>query len=293
MNKFILDSYVEISNLTYYIFEIHHMFAVKSLTNGQLFSKDFMILVTLNQNPSSSPTDVAKAVQYESSALSNRLRFLEDSGYIIRKHSDDEKRGVSIFITQKGKTVAEKYDEYHNKFLMSLKKSLSIKELILLRSISLKLKSLLIANELSYSYKQNESINSQLLSQFQNYLFSFENDFIEESAIDLKQNDLFILTEFYVYFQKGRRNLTDFSIYLHIPYQTLVSKIKKFIEQKYIIKTNRTLKLTNEIQHTVEKFMLLRTTLYYKTMHTFNTNEQKIIKKLFLMLKEHAQTYIK
>lgn len=291
MSDFVLDSYKEISNLSYFIFEVHHMNAVKSLTNGQLFSKDFLILVMLNQSSTITPSKVAKDMHYELSALSNRLRFLEEEGYIERKHSDDEKRTVNIYITKKGKLISSKYDEYIKKYITLVKKSTSIKDLVLLQGIASKLRIML--KEQRYNPNENESrgLSNLLFMHLQNYLASYEYDFISSYAQDMKQNDLFILTEFYVYFQNGNNILTEFASHIHIPYQTLNSKIKKYIEHGYITKNDKVLKLTKDIEHIVEKFMLLRISLYYKTMHLFNINEQKIINKLFLKLKVHSQSY--
>ncbi|HEX3146523.1 MAG TPA: MarR family transcriptional regulator [Gemmataceae bacterium] len=83
---------------------VNEALARHGITLGQ-----FDILATLRRQPDGklTPTQLMQSVMLSSGGMTNRLDRLQDAGWIRRKDDPDDRRGVMIELTAKGRTLID------------------------------------------------------------------------------------------------------------------------------------------------------------------------------------------
>ncbi len=73
--------------------------------------------------------DIAAKLNITQSTLSVALKTLENKNYIVRQKDMGDKRQVNIYLTEKGKAVNERHQDFHHKMVNEIISCLSAKEL--------------------------------------------------------------------------------------------------------------------------------------------------------------------
>ena len=109
------------------ITQCHKSFA---LTSGE-----FDVLATLRRAANKSfltPSELTEALLLTSGAMTNRLDKLVDKGFVSRCHSEEDRRSVTVALTDSGRTLIDEVIEVHVSVLDELIKSLSAEDKALL-----------------------------------------------------------------------------------------------------------------------------------------------------------------
>lgn len=84
---------------------VHEALAAHGISLGQ-----FDILATLRrQGPGGelTPTQLMKSIMLSSGGMTNRLDRLEKAGFIVRKDDPEDRRGVVVRLTEKGRQLTD------------------------------------------------------------------------------------------------------------------------------------------------------------------------------------------
>ena len=101
-----------------------------SLTLGE-----FDVLATLRRAANKScltPSELTDALLLTSGAMTNRLDKLAEKGFVSRCHSEEDRRSVTVALTESGRTLIDEAIEVHVSVLNDLMKSLSTEDKTLL-----------------------------------------------------------------------------------------------------------------------------------------------------------------
>ncbi len=80
----------------------------------------------------STVTNIARSLALSPAALSLSVSKLVKKGYLTRKGSEEDRRIVYVFLTEKGRRMSEYHDVFHRKMLAGIANSLDEKELAML-----------------------------------------------------------------------------------------------------------------------------------------------------------------
>jgi DNA-binding MarR family transcriptional regulator len=284
MFKLLIDTYIKISEESYYTFEFYHMNQASKHIDPSVSIRDVQMLFTIQfAKVSITPSMLAKHFSLANNVVSNRLLYFEGLDYITRTRFEGDQRSIVLSITDKGKDVVASYTNYINSFLKHLKKSLSPFEYLTMVSVLKKLGDVIKSHSKD---SDNDHISSDFFMSLHNYFISFDLKLIEELNYSLKINDLVILTEYYLQTLNNTYNIVTLSSKTFIPYQTLISKINKFHEMQLLDHDNSShLVLTSYALKIVESFMTNRVIVFLQTMSSFNDKESALIIKSFKTLK--------
>lgn len=97
-----------------------------SLTSGE-----FDVLATLRRAANQScltPSELTEALLLTSGAMTNRLDKLVDKGLVSRCHSKEDRRSVTVSLTESGRALIDQAIEVHVSVLNDLTQSLSDKD---------------------------------------------------------------------------------------------------------------------------------------------------------------------
>jgi len=101
-----------------------------SLTLGEF---DVLAALRRSANESSlTPSELTEALLLTSGAMTNRLDKLADKGLVSRCHSEEDRRSVTVALTDKGRVLIDEAIEVHVSVLDELIKSLSCEDKTLL-----------------------------------------------------------------------------------------------------------------------------------------------------------------
>lgn len=287
MFKLLIDTYIKISEESYYPFEIHHMHHASKHLDPSVSIRDVQMLFSIQYAKTSmSPSNLAKHFSLANNVISNRLHHFEELEFITRHRYEGDQRSVVLKITEKGKTIVSSYTDYVNTFLKHLNKSLSPLDYLTMMSVLKKL-NLIVKSQ---NTDDEEKISSDFFMSLHNYFISFDLKLIEELKYTLKVNDLVILTEYYLQTLNQSYNMSQLSNKILFPYQTLISKMNKFHEMHLLEHdTNSHFILTTEALHIVETFMTSRVIVYYQALKSFSEKELTLIAKNFKTLKDYSK----
>lgn len=294
MLPYLLKQYERISEFAYYNFDIYHLEALNHLVGDQYSSRDLQILSLIaNTRVPATPSLIKEKLLMQPSTISNRLAFYEKQELIVRAPSKLDLRTIEIAITPKGKEFISINDRYMKDLVQLARKSISMSDALTLLSLTKKLKKLIQREGDDATGDPSASLDSQLLSNMIDYFIGIENDFLDTVTLSIKQRDLFILTELFVNFQmKGTLSIKQVAEHLLIPYQTIVSKVRKFQEIGYLSKLEHEYVFAPEITMVIREYISLRIIIYYETMSHFTPKEQQLIHLVFDLLKKLAISII-
>lgn len=288
MTELIMNTYREISEKTYYNFEIHYLDMVASLGDAFLNLRDILTLVLIdNSKEIITPTFLSQYFHVNMNTISNQLKALENEGYIIREKSIHDMRQANIQLQDKSRLIVNQYRDLVNELILKIRKSFHFVELSKLPGIMKKMAHMTQANQNDH----DGLFSAHFLFHLTNYFSKYDHELIEKDQIDMKLKDLFLLTELWVDQQLGLNNLKLFSDRHYIPYQTMVSKIKKYVEVGLLAhKDKKTYEFSPSLEHLILKFVSQRTILHYQTMSLFTTKEEEMIYQMFDVIKQtHLQ----
>ncbi len=113
-------------------------FAEYNITIGQA-----LVIFFLLDKDGSSVKDIAQALQLDSPAVSRLIDRLLKEKLIIRKEDNEDRRTLQIFLTDKGRSLAEKVLPISAGFNQSLKERLGEKEFLALQESISEIKNVL------------------------------------------------------------------------------------------------------------------------------------------------------
>tara|TARA_B100000989_G_scaffold104228_1_gene76376 strand:+ start:643 stop:1077 length:435 start_codon:yes stop_codon:yes gene_type:complete len=100
------------------IYKMHNEQAIKS--GGTLAQA--VVLLNLNPNKGTPSTSLGPKMGLESTSLGRTLKSMQNNGLITRVRNEDDRRGVFIVLTKKGKTlrsISKKNGNRFNKFVLN------------------------------------------------------------------------------------------------------------------------------------------------------------------------------
>jgi DNA-binding MarR family transcriptional regulator len=288
MFKLLIDTYIKISEESYYPFEIYHMHQASKHIDPSVSIRDVQMLFSIQYAKTPmSPSSLSKNFSLANNVISNRLHYFEELEFITRHRFEGDQRSVILTITNKGKEIVSSYTNYVNTFLKHLKKSLIPLDYLTMMSVLKKLSHIIKTKS---KEDDDEIISSDFFMSLHNYFISFDLNLIEELNYNLKVNDFVILTEYYLQTLNHSHNVSQLSNKILFPYQTLISKMNKFHDMHLLEHdANSHFVLTKEALHIVETFMTSRVIVYYQTLKSFSEKELALIAKNFKTLKEYSK----
>lgn len=288
MLDIIIDNYKRICNETYYNFEVYNLRAIDSLDLGEINARDLQMLIyTQDFNDGVTPGMIAQYFNISSTALSNRLVHLEHLGLIQRKSNLQDSRSKFISLTKLGIDKTNVYHEYVNDFIHYLRKNTPVLKLPTTFKAIKKIGAIILNHPINNTTKSE--ISKEILFDVQKYFSITINKFIEENSNHMKDGDLFLLTELFLHGFNEHKELTILANKLLIPYQTLMSKIKKFRSLGYIEKRIDNLyKFDTNLMMMIQGYMHLRVVLYHEFFDKLETYEREQIRSIFQLLKTYA-----
>ena len=283
-----MDNYKRICQETYHNFEIYNLRAIDALDLGEINSKDLQILIFIQGiEQGVTPSAISNHFNMNNTALSNRLVHYEYLNLIRKKQNIEDSRSVLISLTELGVSKTTIYHEYVNGFIRYLRKHISLMKYPTTFKAIKKISAIILNQPVQALIK--EDLSKEVLFDVQKYFSTIINTYIDESVPFIKDNDLFILTELFLHTHEQLKEMTYLSNKLLMPYQTLMSKIKKYKTLNYIDKkADGSYTFSAEILTVIQGYMHVRMVLYYEFFQKLETYEREQIKSIFQLLKTYA-----
>lgn len=89
---------------------------------------DFHIIEAIGLMEPKSMTTVAKLMKVTTGTLTKAMDGLTDKGYVIRERSNQDKRVVWVYLTEKGKAAYAHHEEFHRRMIANIKDQLTEQE---------------------------------------------------------------------------------------------------------------------------------------------------------------------
>lgn len=288
MTTLIMRTYQEISEKTYYPFDIHYLDMVASLGDDFLNLRDILTLVLIhNAKDNVNPTFLSQYFHVNMNTISNQLKALEKEGYITREKAQIDMRQSTLQLQDKSRWIVKQYRALVDDIILNIRKSFSFVELAKIPAIMKKM-----IHITKYETTESEGMfSANFLFHLTNFFSQYDYQLIDQTNVDIKVRDLFLLTELWVDQALGHHNLKVFAERHYIPYQTMVSKVKKYVELGWLThKEKKTYDFSLFLQQLILKFMSQRIILYYQTMSSFTTKERAMIEHMFQVMRQiHVQ----
>lgn len=283
----IYRKYIWIKDRTYHIFELYHFQALSSIFKYDISSKDLNLIKSIYRYPTITASEIISSTGISASNLSNRLTFLESKNLIIRKKDALDSRKYNLILTDAAHELIKINQSYTQHFIQYTKSSLSLSEKItftrFLNQWQKKQKNS-HHNKASYSLEGVENI----LDMLQNHFIHSESHFIEALTVECTYEDIFFLSELYLNQMLTKYSLPNLAKYLLMPYQTVISKIKKYTAMHLLTKEHKTFIFHSDLIHLIDNFISLRIINYYETLYQSSAKEVSVILKTFDLLKNYA-----
>lgn len=89
---------------------------------------DFHIIEAIGLMEPKSMTTVAKLMKVTTGTLTKAMDGLTEKGYVIRERSNQDKRVVWVYLTEKGKAAYAHHEEFHRRMIANVKEQLTEQE---------------------------------------------------------------------------------------------------------------------------------------------------------------------
>lgn len=89
---------------------------------------DFHIIEAIGTKEPKSMTTVAKLMKVTTGTLTKAMDGLTDKGYVIRERSNQDKRVVWVYLTDKGKSAYAHHEAFHRDMIANVKGELTEQE---------------------------------------------------------------------------------------------------------------------------------------------------------------------
>lgn len=288
------ELYKRINGETYSIFEIYHKQAITSIFCKDLIMLELSILRLIDNDANIEVLEISKKLNTTLSNLSNKFLSLENKGYLLRKKNILDQRRTDFLLTDEGKKMVQKYKDYMRNFTTHLKENFGKLELLNFLNFITK-----IYNEEFNSDKKisslkllnNPSILLEVIDNIQDFFIN--NDLINPifNDIEINYSQLHLLSELYLNQVTDKLSHPQLADNLMMSYQTLVSKVKKFISLGLVSKDPNDIHMLifkNELIHILDNFISTRVINYYQLMQHATDKEKKIVTKVFNELKNFS-----
>lgn len=89
---------------------------------------DFHIIEAIGLQEPKRMSAIAKIMEVTTGTLTKAMDGLTDKGYVIRERSKQDKRVVSVYLTERGKAAYAHHEEFHRKMIANIKGQLTEQE---------------------------------------------------------------------------------------------------------------------------------------------------------------------
>jgi DNA-binding MarR family transcriptional regulator len=86
------------------------------------------LIEAISRTKDNNGTNVSKHLQITLGSLTVAASTLINKGYIIKKRDENDKRISRLYLTEKGKYINEKHNDYHNNMINGILENISDKE---------------------------------------------------------------------------------------------------------------------------------------------------------------------
>lgn len=93
---------------------------------------DFHVIEAIGMQEPKSMSTVAKLMDVTTGTLTKAMDGLTDKGYVVRERSQQDKRVVWVYLTDKGKAAYAHHEEFHRDMIEKAKGQLTEQELPIL-----------------------------------------------------------------------------------------------------------------------------------------------------------------
>jgi DNA-binding MarR family transcriptional regulator len=298
MNSEFITLYQDVCEKTYYVYTIWHREGIRQYLKDRLSLRDIQMLNFVEKSKQTITTDILAPLFFlKKNALSNRLTYFEHNDLINRVPDPTDKRKNQIHLKKAGSELIDYYNQYLKKMISTINKNLKPLELIHMSHAISKVIDMLFEKPglfpESLKFKKPKELNNQFLFFLNYYYSTFDYELIKNNDFPMDAYDLFTLSELYIDSQKGHSNLMELSKKMLMPYQTLVSKVKKFQAKEWIFKPkNGPYDFSQEAIQLVRDYIYQKVIVYQQTMALFNEKEAEVMMNVFQSIKHHAKSYI-
>lgn len=279
--------YIQIKEQTYDVFEIYHNEALANLFKENISAKDLSLLKLSHALKEATPTKIINATKISPTNLSNRLAHLETQGLLERSKNVSDQRQRNIKLTKKALLIIKDYQIYFDGLVTYLKRGLNIQEKIAFnRYLQTWSKNISELNQ------AGNAINSNVIDKMLNFFLSNETTFFEDETITFNYHELSFLCELYLNEKITHLSLPTLAAKLFLPYQTVVSKVNRLIQEGVISKDKKKLTFSDKSVHAIDQFIMLRVFTYYQVLLGATKKEVDVVTKVFALFKEYALSII-
>lgn len=279
--------YLQIRDQTYSIFEIYHRQALASIFKSNVSAKDLALIKSIAALKEATPSKITNLTGVSPTNLSNRLAYLETQHLIERTKNIIDQRKYIVTLTPSALDIIEQYQTYLNDFFTYVKKNLNFKEKLIFNHFLTNWKKIKTIKE-----SDNTRHDFNVIDDIENFFINKEFDFFADEKVSFTFSDLSFLSSLYLNEVVVQLSLPKLADTLFIPYQTLVSKINRFVQEGHITKDKKKLTFSAELIHAVDQFMMLRIINYYEALRGASLKEQEVVIKVFALLKDYASSFI-
>lgn len=103
----------------------------RCLVNSEFYDityNDFHVIEAIGLQEPKSMSTVAKLMGVTTGTLTKAMDGLTDKGYVIRERSQQDKRVMWVYLTDKGKAAYAHHEEFHRKMITNIKGQLTEQE---------------------------------------------------------------------------------------------------------------------------------------------------------------------
>lgn len=103
----------------------------RCLVNSEFYDityNDFHVIEAIGLHEPKSMSTVAKLMGVTTGTLTKAMDGLTDKGYVIRERSQQDKRVMWVYLTDKGKAAYAHHEEFHRKMITNIKGQLTEQE---------------------------------------------------------------------------------------------------------------------------------------------------------------------
>jgi DNA-binding MarR family transcriptional regulator len=302
MQSFLIDKYIEINESTYEVTEVFYFNSLLRASNQQLPVKEFHLLSVIKMYSSNgllTQKDVIDIYPIAANTLSNHLAMLEKRGFINRTSDPADKRSKLLEITQDGENLLKNTGEYYQGLIKFIRSNLSLKQLGNFISALNKINELIDPNHSPFTMINLFSRHNDIQNTFTKLYFFVhkkEVNYIETHDFEYGHADVPIIIALFINTQIRKKTYTEIADCLKVPYQTLMSKVRKLEKSGHMIKIQEKDShyhiFDQEKFHSIEYFMMFRIVEYYNLVNRFSDKENELIQLLFKNLKEYSIKFL-
>lgn len=119
------------------ILKVEHK-AIDSFSGSQLTMSEMHILEAVGKNADQQMSEIAKRLRITLPTLTVSVQRLEEKGYISRQRFGDDRRKVSVTLTDRGQQAYRHHEAFHDRMVEALFADLNIDQMpVLMESMAM------------------------------------------------------------------------------------------------------------------------------------------------------------